>query len=69
MPPVNQTTSTARLSVLMDMVLLVIESEKTNQDVIKCVIKLLAESKATVSTVLNKFRNYIPARLHQEFLK
>jgi Mrp family chromosome partitioning ATPase/uncharacterized protein involved in exopolysaccharide biosynthesis len=68
MPPVNQTSATARLSGLMDMVLLVIESEKTNQDVIKRVIKLLAESKATVSTVLNKSRNYIPARLHQEFL-
>ena len=52
----------------MDMVLLVIESEKTNQDVVKRVIKLLAGSKAAVSTVLNKSRNYIPARLHQEFL-
>jgi succinoglycan biosynthesis transport protein ExoP len=68
MPPVNQTTATARLSALMDMVLLVIESEKTNQDVVKSVIKLLAESKVTVSTVLNRFRNYVPARLHREFL-
>jgi succinoglycan biosynthesis transport protein ExoP len=68
MPPVNQTTGTARLSGLMDMVLLVIESEKTNQDVVKSAIKLLAESKATVGTVLNKFRNYIPFKLHQEFL-
>jgi succinoglycan biosynthesis transport protein ExoP len=68
MPPVNQTTGTARLSGLMDMVLLVIESEKTNQDVVKSVIKLLAESKATVSTVLNKFRNYTPFKQHREFL-
>ncbi len=68
MPPVNQTTATARLSGLMDMVLLVIESEKTSQDVVKRVVKLLDESKATVSTVLNKSRNYFPARLHQEFL-
>ena len=68
LPPVDQTSATARLSGLMDMVLLVIESEKTNQDVVKRVIKLLAESKAAVSTVLNKSRNYIPARLHQEFL-
>ena len=68
MPPVNQTSSTARLSGLMDMVLLVIESEKTNQDVVKRVNQLLAESKATVGTVLNKTRNYIPARLHQEYL-
>jgi len=68
MPPVNQTTATARLSGLMDMVLLVIEAEKTNQDVVRRVIKLLAESKANVSTVLNKSRNYIPAKLSQEFL-
>jgi uncharacterized protein involved in exopolysaccharide biosynthesis/Mrp family chromosome partitioning ATPase len=68
MPPVNQISVTARLSGLMDMVLLVIESEKTNQDVVKRVNKLLAESKAKVSTVLNKTQTYIPARLHQEFL-
>ena len=68
MPPVSQTSVTARLSGLMDMVLLVIESEKTNQDVVKRVNQLLAESKAKVSTVLNKTRNYVPARLHQEFL-
>jgi len=68
MPPVNQTSTTARLAGLMDMVLLVIESEKTNQDVVKRVNQLLAESKATVGTVLNKTRNYIPARLHQEYL-
>ncbi len=68
MPPVSQTSATARLAGLMDMVLLVIESEKTNQDVVKRVNQLLAESKAKVSTVLNKTRNYIPTRLHQEFL-
>ena len=68
MPPVNQTSVTARLAGLMDMVLLVIESEKTNQDVVRRVNQLLAESKAKVSTVLNKTRNYIPSRLHQEFL-
>jgi Mrp family chromosome partitioning ATPase len=68
MPPVNQTSVTARLSGLMDMVLLVIESEKTNQEVVQRVNKLLAESKANVSTVLNKTRNYIPIKLHREYL-
>jgi succinoglycan biosynthesis transport protein ExoP len=68
MPPVSQTSVTARLAGLMDMVLLVIESEKTNQDVVKRVNQLLAESKAKVSTVLNKTRTYVPACLHQEFL-
>lgn len=68
MPPVTQTTATARLSGLMDMVLLVVESEKTNQDVIRNVNKLLGESKANVNTVLNKTHNYVPHQLHQEFL-
>jgi Mrp family chromosome partitioning ATPase/capsular polysaccharide biosynthesis protein len=68
MPPVNRTSVTARLSGFMDMVLLVIESEKTNQDVVKDVILLLAESNHAIGTVLNKSRNYVPARLHQECL-
>jgi uncharacterized protein involved in exopolysaccharide biosynthesis/Mrp family chromosome partitioning ATPase len=68
MPPVNQTSATARLSGLMDQVLLVIESEKTNQDVVKQVVKLLGESKATVSTVLNKTKSYVPQQLLQEYL-
>jgi anion-transporting ArsA/GET3 family ATPase len=68
MPPVNRTSVTVRLSGLMDMVLLVIESEKTNQDVVKDVISLLGESNPTVGTVLNKSRSYVPASLHQEFL-
>ena len=67
MPPVSQTSVTARLSGLMDMVLLVIESEKTNQDVVKRVNQLLAESKAKVSTVLNKTRNYIPRACIRNF--
>jgi len=68
MPPVNQTSATARLSGLMDQVLLVIESEKTNQDVVKQVTRLLGESKANVSTVLNKTKTYVPLQLHQEYL-
>jgi uncharacterized protein involved in exopolysaccharide biosynthesis/Mrp family chromosome partitioning ATPase len=68
MPAVTQTSMTPRLARLMDMVLLVIESEKTNQEVAKKVISLLGESKANVTTVLNKTRSYVPAKLHQEFL-
>jgi len=68
MPAVTQTSMTPRLARLMDMVLLVIESEKTSQEVAKKVISLLGESKANVTTVLNKTRSYVPARLHQEFL-
>jgi polysaccharide biosynthesis transport protein len=68
MPAVTQTSMTPRLARLMDMVLLVIESEKTNQDVAKKVISLLGESKANVTTVLNKARSYVPPKLHQEYL-
>jgi uncharacterized protein involved in exopolysaccharide biosynthesis/Mrp family chromosome partitioning ATPase len=68
MPTVTQTSMTPRLARVMDMVLLVIESEKTNQDVAKKVISLLAESEANITTVLNKARSYIPAKLHQDFL-
>jgi polysaccharide biosynthesis transport protein len=68
MPAVTQTSITPRLARLMDMVLLVIESEKTNQDVAKRVVSLLGESKATVTTVLNKTHSYVPTKLHQEYL-
>lgn len=68
MPPVAEITATFRLAGLMDMTLLVIEAGKTNQEVVKRVTALLAESKANVSTVLNKTRTYVPPRLHQEFL-
>jgi uncharacterized protein involved in exopolysaccharide biosynthesis/Mrp family chromosome partitioning ATPase len=68
MPAVTQTSMTPRLARLMDMVLLVIESEKTNQDVAKKVVSLLGESKTNVTTVLNKTRSYVPAKLHQEYL-
>ena len=68
MPAVTQTSMTPRLARVMDMVLLVVESEKTNQDVAKKVISLLNESEAKVATVLNKTHSYVPARLYQEFL-
>jgi 3-hydroxyacyl-CoA dehydrogenase len=51
----------------MDMMLLVVEAEKTSREVVKQAGALMAQSKANVSIVLNKTRNYVPARLHQEF--
>lgn len=68
MPPVSQTSLTSRLARFMDMVLLVIESEKTGRDVVQQANNWLAESGATVGAVLNKTRQYVPERLHQEFL-
>ena len=68
MPPVSQTSVTARLAGLMDITLLVIESEKTTREAINQATGLLALSKANVGAVLNKTRNYVPARLHKESL-
>ncbi|HUL52561.1 MAG TPA: Wzz/FepE/Etk N-terminal domain-containing protein [Opitutaceae bacterium] len=68
MPPVSQISVTPRLAGFMDMVLLVLESEKTDRDIVQRATNLLAESKAHVGVVLNKTRSYVPSRLHQEFL-
>ena len=68
MPPVNQTSVTPRLAGHMDMVLLVVEAEKTKQEVVRRANALLAESKANVIAVLNKAHNYVPENIHQEFL-
>jgi MinD-like ATPase involved in chromosome partitioning or flagellar assembly len=65
MPPVSQTSVTSRLAGLMDMTLLVIESEKTSRDAVQQATTLLSQSKATVGAVLNKTRKYIPNRLHR----
>lgn len=68
MPPVSQISITPRLAGFMDMVLLVIESEKTNRDLVQRATALLAESKAHVGAVLNKTQTYVPSQLHQDNL-
>ncbi|HXI71746.1 MAG TPA: hypothetical protein VNN22_15430 [Verrucomicrobiae bacterium] len=68
MPPVTQTSVTPRLAGHMDMVLLVVEAEKTNRDVVLRANSLLGESKANVIAILNKTRKYVPEKLHQEYL-
>jgi succinoglycan biosynthesis transport protein ExoP len=68
MPPVSQISITPRLAGFMDMVLLVIESEKTNRDLVERATALLAQSKAHVGAVLNKTQSYVPKRLHQDSL-
>jgi len=66
MPPVTQTSVTVRLAGFMDTVMLVIESEKTDRDVVQQANQLLLQSKAHVTAVLNKTRKYIPASLQHE---
>ncbi|HXB60019.1 MAG TPA: Wzz/FepE/Etk N-terminal domain-containing protein [Candidatus Acidoferrales bacterium] len=68
LPPVSPTSITSRLAKFMDMTLLVLESEKTNLEVVQQANTWLAESGATVGVVLNKTHQYVPSRLNQEFL-
>lgn len=68
MPPVSQISITPRLAGFMDMVLLVIESEKTDRDLVQRATALLAQSKAHVGAILNKSNSYVPKRLRQDYL-
>lgn len=63
LPPVSQTSVTSKLAGLLDVTLLVLESEKSQRDSAKEALGLLSESKARVAAVLNKHKPYIPHRL------
>jgi len=65
MPPISQTSVTPRLANFMDQVLLVIESEKTDGELVRQASALLTGTKAGVCAVLNKTRTYVPRRLRQ----
>ena len=65
MPPVGQIAPTQRLARFMDMVLMVVESEKTNRDVAKRVSSVLVDTKTNVGVVLNKLRTDVPRRFRQ----
>jgi MinD-like ATPase involved in chromosome partitioning or flagellar assembly len=68
MPPISQISATSHLAGYMDLVLLVVESEKTGRDAALQASALLAKSKANVCVVLNKTRSYGPLLMRQEFL-
>lgn len=68
LPPVTQTSITPRLAGYMDKVLMVVESEKSDREVVRRASTLLAESGGKVSVVLNKTKKYVPDLLHKEFL-
>jgi hypothetical protein len=57
---------TPRMSARMNLVLFVIESEKTRDYQARYACGLLRESRATVSVVLNKYYNPVPAWLAQD---
>lgn len=66
MPPVTQTSVTPRLASHMDIVLMVLESERTGQLPASRATALMREARANVVAVLNKCRTYVPARLAHE---
>jgi uncharacterized protein involved in exopolysaccharide biosynthesis/Mrp family chromosome partitioning ATPase len=65
MPAVSQITPTQRLARFMDMVLMVVEAEKTDRDQAKRVGSLLVETKTNVGVVVNKLKTNIPRRFQQ----
>ena len=67
LPPVSQTSSTPRFSGYMDIVLLVLESERTAQQSAARATGLMKESRARIATVLNKYRRHVPAVLTQDW--
>lgn len=66
MPPVSATSSTPRMTGYMDIVLLVLESERTGQQTAARASALMREARANVAAVLNKCRQHVPAMLGQE---
>lgn len=66
MPAVSQISVTPRLARFMDMMLIVVESEKTDRDVVQRAAEMLTEARGHVGIVLNKWKNYVPHRIQQE---
>ena len=66
MPPVSPTSSTPRMTSYMDIVLLVLEAEKTGQQTAARANALMRDARANVAAVLNKCRPHVPALLSQE---
>jgi Mrp family chromosome partitioning ATPase len=67
LPPATSTSMTPRMAGYMDIVLLVLESEKTGREVAGRAATLMRDSRANVAAVLNKYRKYVPERLCPEF--
>lgn len=66
LPPVTQTSIAARVSGLLDITVMVLESEKTQTDLARQAAKLLGESGTDLVTVLNKHERYLPASLDSD---
>ena len=66
MPPVSQISVTPRLAASMDMVLMVVESEKTDREMAQRAATLLSKANANVGVVLNKTKTYVPGKLFKD---
>ena len=66
LPPVTQTSITNRVAGLLDLNVVVLESEKTNLGFAQQAASLLAESQAQVVAVLNKHRRYVPRKIDSD---
>ncbi|MGB7746522.1 MAG: Wzz/FepE/Etk N-terminal domain-containing protein [Verrucomicrobiia bacterium] len=66
MPPVSHIGVATKLGRFMDVNLMVIESEKTDREVVKQASSLVSGAKANVGVVLNRKRTYVPRWLQQE---
>ncbi len=66
MPPVSSVSVTPRLAAFMDIMLLVVESEKTDRDAVVRARELLAETRTPVGAVLNNTRSYVPKTLQED---
>ncbi len=66
MPPVSQISVTPRLAAAMDMVLLVVESEKTDREMAQRAAALLSKANANVGVILNKTKTYVPGKLFKD---
>ena len=66
MAAVSPSSVTPRMAGHMDLVLLILECEKTGQLAARQAANLMGESRANMVVVLNKWRNYVPAGLTHE---
>lgn len=66
LPPVTQTSTTARVTGLFDMTVVVLESEKTHNELARQAVGLMAETNTEMVAVLNKHRRYLPRKLDSD---
>ncbi|NOS70742.1 MAG: hypothetical protein HOP33_12520 [Verrucomicrobia bacterium] len=66
MATVSPASVTPRMAGHMDLVLMILECEKTGQMAARQAANLMRESRANVVAVMNKLRSYVPAGLSHE---